>query len=86
MDSSKVVENIYLLVIVTLISVLQNGENKQNKPQVTVTSAVVFKNSGWVGFDLSVSVFEVFFAQKVERECKSHKTNTSAFERVSCAK
>ncbi|XP_026228719.1 arachidonate 5-lipoxygenase-activating protein [Anabas testudineus] len=51
MDSSKVVENIYLLVIVTLISVLQN----------------------------------VFFAQKVERECKSHKTNTSAFERVSCA-
>ncbi|XP_026184727.1 arachidonate 5-lipoxygenase-activating protein [Mastacembelus armatus] len=51
MDSSKVVENIYLLVIVTLISVLQNA----------------------------------FFAQKVESECKSQKTHTSAFERVSCA-
>uniref|UniRef100_A0AAQ5XX63 Arachidonate 5-lipoxygenase-activating protein n=1 Tax=Amphiprion ocellaris TaxID=80972 RepID=A0AAQ5XX63_AMPOC len=46
-----VVENIYLLVIVTLVSVLQN----------------------------------VFFAQKVERECKSHHSHTSAFERVSCA-
>ncbi|XP_054907409.1 arachidonate 5-lipoxygenase-activating protein [Poeciliopsis prolifica] len=51
MESSKVVENIYLLVIVTLISVLQN----------------------------------VFFAQKVERECKNRNTSTSAFERVSCA-
>ncbi|KAK2828303.1 hypothetical protein Q5P01_019337 [Channa striata] len=48
---TKVVENIYLLVIVTLISVLQN----------------------------------VFFAQKVERECKSPKSQPSAFERVSCA-
>ncbi|XP_023154302.1 arachidonate 5-lipoxygenase-activating protein [Amphiprion ocellaris] len=47
----RVVENIYLLVIVTLVSVLQN----------------------------------VFFAQKVERECKSHHSHTSAFERVSCA-
>ncbi|XP_022052750.1 arachidonate 5-lipoxygenase-activating protein [Acanthochromis polyacanthus] len=47
----KVVENIYLLVIVTLISILQN----------------------------------VFFAQKVERECKCHHSHTSAFERVSCA-
>ncbi|XP_070699694.1 arachidonate 5-lipoxygenase-activating protein [Pempheris klunzingeri] len=45
----QVVENIYLLVIVTLISVLQNA----------------------------------FFALKVEKECKS--SNTSAFERVSCA-
>ncbi|XP_040906981.1 arachidonate 5-lipoxygenase-activating protein [Toxotes jaculatrix] len=51
MDSNKVVEHIYLLVIVTLISVLQNA----------------------------------FFAQKVERECKSHKSHTSSFERVSCA-
>ena len=30
MESCKVVENIYLLVVVTLISVLQNGETKQN--------------------------------------------------------
>uniref|UniRef100_A0A3Q2Q5Q7 Arachidonate 5-lipoxygenase-activating protein n=1 Tax=Fundulus heteroclitus TaxID=8078 RepID=A0A3Q2Q5Q7_FUNHE len=52
MESCKVVENIYLLVIITLISVLQN----------------------------------VFFAQKVERECKSRNIDTSAFERVSCAK
>ncbi|TKS82871.1 Arachidonate 5-lipoxygenase-activating protein [Collichthys lucidus] len=53
MDSFTVVENIYLLVIVTLISVLQNA----------------------------------FFAQKVERECncQNTKTQTSAFERVSCA-
>ncbi|XP_037543294.1 arachidonate 5-lipoxygenase-activating protein [Nematolebias whitei] len=51
MDSCRVeVENIFLLVIVTLISVLQN----------------------------------VFFAQKVERECSNH-SHTSAFERVSCA-
>ncbi|XP_041863580.1 arachidonate 5-lipoxygenase-activating protein [Melanotaenia boesemani] len=50
MEPSKAVENIYLLVIVTLISVLQNA----------------------------------FFAQKVERECKS-ENRTSAFERVSCA-
>ncbi|XP_028277183.1 arachidonate 5-lipoxygenase-activating protein [Parambassis ranga] len=48
---AKVVENIYLLVIVTLISVLQN----------------------------------VFFAQKVERECKSRNANASTFDRVSCA-
>lgn len=34
----------------------------------------------------NVSVFEVFFAQKVERECKSQKPHASAFERVSCAK
>ncbi|XP_074528689.1 arachidonate 5-lipoxygenase-activating protein [Halichoeres trimaculatus] len=51
MDSSVVVENIYLLVIVTLISVLQNA----------------------------------FFALKVEKECTSQTTQTSAFERVSCA-
>ncbi|XP_040006398.1 arachidonate 5-lipoxygenase-activating protein isoform X2 [Xiphias gladius] len=51
MDSNKVVENIYLLVIVTLISVLQNA----------------------------------FFAQKVEKECRSQNTQTSSFERVSCA-
>ncbi|KAG8007999.1 Arachidonate 5-lipoxygenase-activating protein [Nibea albiflora] len=51
MDSFIVVENIYLLVIITLISVLQNA----------------------------------FFAQKVERECNGQNTNTSAFERVSCA-
>ncbi|XP_069576284.1 arachidonate 5-lipoxygenase-activating protein isoform X1 [Brachyistius frenatus] len=51
MDSTKVVENIYLLVIVTLISVLQNA----------------------------------FFAQKVERGCKSANTDTAGFERVSCA-
>ncbi|XP_029375383.1 arachidonate 5-lipoxygenase-activating protein [Echeneis naucrates] len=49
MDSHEVVGNIYLLVIVTVISVLQNA----------------------------------FFAQKVERECKNHKSTT--FERVSCA-
>ncbi|KAF3705754.1 Arachidonate 5-lipoxygenase-activating protein [Channa argus] len=49
--NEKVVENIYLLVIVTLISALQN----------------------------------VFFAQKVERECKTPKGTTSGFERVSCA-
>ncbi|XP_008275567.1 arachidonate 5-lipoxygenase-activating protein [Stegastes partitus] len=48
---SIVVENIYLLVVVTLISVLQN----------------------------------VFFAQKVARECKGHNHHTAAFERVSCA-
>ncbi|KAM9333858.1 arachidonate 5-lipoxygenase-activating protein [Pholidichthys leucotaenia] len=48
---NKVVENIYLLVIITLISVLQNA----------------------------------FFAQKVERECKNQKIQTSVFERVSCA-
>ncbi|XP_017273418.1 arachidonate 5-lipoxygenase-activating protein [Kryptolebias marmoratus] len=48
MESCRVeVENIFLLVIVTLISALQN----------------------------------VFFAQKVERECN----NRTAFERVSCA-
>ncbi|AWO99937.1 putative arachidonate 5-lipoxygenase-activating protein [Scophthalmus maximus] len=47
MESDKVVERIYLLVIVTLISVLQN----------------------------------VFFAQKVEKECK---TATSSTCRVSC--
>lgn len=51
MESCKVVENIYLLVIITLVSVLQN----------------------------------VFFAQKVERECKNRNISTSAFERVSCA-
>nr|XP_020476093.1 arachidonate 5-lipoxygenase-activating protein [Monopterus albus] len=51
MDSNKVMENIYLLVTVTLISAIQNA----------------------------------FFAQKVERECTSHKTQTSASERVSCA-
>lgn len=46
-----VVENIYLLVLVTLISVLQNA----------------------------------FFALKVEKECKTHNIDKSAFERVSCA-
>uniref|UniRef100_A0A3B4UQB3 Arachidonate 5-lipoxygenase-activating protein n=1 Tax=Seriola dumerili TaxID=41447 RepID=A0A3B4UQB3_SERDU len=51
MDSHEVVKNIYLLVIVTLLSVLQN----------------------------------VFFAQKVERECKSQRSQASTFERVSCA-
>ncbi|KAG7224576.1 hypothetical protein INR49_011328 [Caranx melampygus] len=51
MDSHEVVKNIYLLVIVTLLSVLQNA----------------------------------FFAQKVERECKSQRSHTSCFERVSCA-
>ncbi|KAI3373743.1 hypothetical protein L3Q82_022324 [Scortum barcoo] len=52
MASSIVVENIYLLVVVTLISVLQN----------------------------------VFFALKVEKECKGQNGQRSAFERVSCAK
>uniref|UniRef100_A0A1A8F1Y2 Arachidonate 5-lipoxygenase-activating protein n=1 Tax=Nothobranchius korthausae TaxID=1143690 RepID=A0A1A8F1Y2_9TELE len=52
MDSCKIaVENIYLLVIVTLLSVLQN----------------------------------VFFVQKIERECNNPHSHTSAFERVSCA-
>ncbi|KAM9729121.1 arachidonate 5-lipoxygenase-activating protein isoform 2-T2 [Menidia menidia] len=51
METCKVVENIYLLVVVTLISVLQN----------------------------------VFFAQKVERECKCKNIHMAAFERVSCA-
>lgn len=48
---------------------------------------LVFKNSESVVNDgKCVSVLEVFFAQKVERECKNQKTHTSTFERVSCAK
>lgn len=38
MDSFTVVENIYLLVIITLISVLQNGERKQEASSVTSNS------------------------------------------------
>lgn len=51
MESIGVVEHIYLLVIITLMSVLQN----------------------------------VFFAQKIEKECTSHNPQASAIERVSCA-
>ncbi len=36
MVSSEVVENIYLLVSVTLISVLQNGERKQEESSTVI--------------------------------------------------
>ncbi|XP_036381557.1 arachidonate 5-lipoxygenase-activating protein [Megalops cyprinoides] len=47
----NVMENIFLLVLVTLMSAVQNA----------------------------------FFAQKVEKECKTHNAKTAAFERVYCA-
>ncbi|KAI4895180.1 hypothetical protein NFI96_023709 [Prochilodus magdalenae] len=46
-----IMENIFLLVLVTLLSVVQNA----------------------------------FFAQKVEKECKTHDGKKPAFERLSCA-
>lgn len=68
-----VVENIYLLVIVTLISVLQNGEKRPLDGDSSVSLTYGF-------------VFSVFFALKVEKECNHQSSNAPAFERVSCAK
>lgn len=78
----KVMENIYLLVIVTLISVVQNGE-KGHFPLFILK--IKKKNCGLKCFLCSVC-FEAFFAQKVEKECNSQNIKTSALERVSCAR
>uniref|UniRef100_A0A3B4YHN7 Arachidonate 5-lipoxygenase-activating protein n=1 Tax=Seriola lalandi dorsalis TaxID=1841481 RepID=A0A3B4YHN7_SERLL len=45
MDSHEVVKNIYLLVIVTLLSVLQNGENIQEGASVTNNNHVCVSSS-----------------------------------------
>lgn len=72
-----VVENIYLLVIITLLSVLQNGEERPLEQwKVSVFTQIH-----------DVSFYPpVFFALKVEKECNGPNSKAEAFERVSCAK
>lgn len=85
-------ENIFLLVLVTLLSVLQNGEFRNvfifTLRSVCASKTDSIENPARLLMLLSpvISCVEAFFAQKVEKECKAHDGKTAAIERLSCAK